>query len=49
MILLNNIDNQMPQEDEKIKLINEAKRIKEHSLKEYEKLEATLDDGLRQR
>ena len=34
-------------EDKKTKLINEAKRIKKHSLQEYEKLEATLDDGLK--
>jgi antitoxin MazE len=33
-------------EDKKSKLINEAKRIKMHSLKEYEELEASLDDGL---
>ena len=32
--------------DKKTKLINEAKRIKAHSLKEYKELEATLGDGL---
>ena len=33
-------------EDKKTKLINEAKRIKAHSLQEHEELEATLYDGL---
>ncbi len=33
-------------DDAKSKLIAEAKRIKKHSTKEYEQLEASLDDGL---
>jgi len=34
-------------DDKKAKLQAEAKRIKQHSLQEYEELEATLSDGLR--
>jgi len=33
-------------DDKKAKLIEEAKRIKNHSLDEYTTLESTLDDGL---
>ena len=34
-------------EDKQTQLINEAKRIKKHSLQEYNELESTLDDGLK--
>jgi antitoxin MazE len=33
-------------DDKKTKLIEEAKRIKNHSTNEYDKLESTLSDGL---
>lgn len=33
-------------DDKKAKLIAEAKRIKEHSAKEYKQLEASIGDGL---